>query len=201
MSRDDAYWPTDGNRRLFRRIIAAVKGNPERFESAGAALDWDYSTQAIRDRRAAELRRHRANPTHTRCSRAFRRKHPPYKETSRQLEFPATPTDVAPPPGPRQKEQDGRPIRPAITLVERLSMAWRDTFEDATSLDVLTAERRREVAMQRVLLAWLRLDPDRGSIRRISEFQELRTVPTDNGLPPPWFPDDAEPPDFDSTGA
>jgi hypothetical protein len=64
MSFDDKYRPSEDDKKLFQRIIAAVQNNPDRFLAAGAALDDEYSTQAIRDRKAVELRTDRQNPKH-----------------------------------------------------------------------------------------------------------------------------------------
>ena len=170
MLKDDCYQPTDEDRQFSQRLIATIHRDPDRLATAGAALDRDYCTQAIRNRQAAELRRHRANPNHSKRSRAFERKHYPYDQMAQQLGFPLTPVEAVPPPPIRAKGPDGKPLRPTITLRKRFDTAFQETFKDETALNVPSSERRLEVASRRFLLAWLRLDPDRGSAKRITKF-------------------------------
>lgn len=181
MSDDDIYRPTDEDRKLFHRIFAVARRHPDLLVAAGAQLDIEYSSQALRDRKADTLRAHRANPNHNRYSRSFQRKHCDSKQLSKKLGFSVSPTEAVPPPQPRVKGTDGKPQRPEMSLIDRFWQAWHDIMEDDTDLYVLTAERRWSQASRRVLMAWLRLDPDRADVERLTEFQELRTVPTDDG--------------------
>ena len=179
-----------------RRVIATVRANPNYFSAAGESLDREYSTRAIRDRQAAELRQHRARPDHVKLSRAYQRKVFDYDEAERRLGFRPTPQEAVDSPPQRQRGLDGELQRPGIPLIERFSMAFDDTFRDETSLEVLEAKRRQEVANRRVLLGWLRLDPDRGSLRRITQFQDLRAEPTADGRPLIVPPDDVDPDNY-----
>lgn len=178
MLKDGYYYPSDEDRAVFKRIIAAVRLNPDWFAPPAAALDLHYSTQALRNRMAAELREHRLNPNHIKRSRAFERKHCQLKAVSI--------------PPKRVKGEDGKPQQPDIELRKRFDIAFQDAFEDELDLDVHELQAGIDIAARRVLLAWLRRDANRGTVQKITEFQELRNKPTEDGIGPLWIPDDAE---------
>ena len=192
MLKDGNYYPTDEDRAVFKRIINAVRLNPDWFASPAAALDRDYSTQAIRDRRAAELREHRSIPNHIKRSRAYERKHCQHETLSQQLGFTVTPLEVIPRPPKRLKGADGKPQQPDIELRKRFAYAFQDAFEVEIDLDVFELQAGFDIAARRVLLAWLRREANRGTVRRITEFQELRDKQTEDGIGPLWIPDEAE---------
>lgn len=192
MLKDGRYYPSDDDRKLFRRIITVVRTNPGWFVTNAAELDREYSTQAIRDRMAADLRVHRANPDHTKRSRAHQRKHCHHEALSQWLGSTVTPIEAVPGPPKRLRGADDKPQQPRISLQERFLYAFKDTYEDEVDFSVHALQEGVDMAAKRVLLAWLRLDPDRDSIRRITEFQALRNTPTEDGIQPFLIPDDED---------
>lgn len=202
------FYPSDEDRDVFDRIIAAVRNNTARYREHAAALDRDYTTQAIRARWADNLRQIRAaaelhaqwshkpqhnspKPRQGRLSRAYQRKHVP------QLGCPVPPFESMPGPVKRSRDAYGKLQQPDIALRKRFALAFRDTFEDDRDLTIHPVEERSPVEARRVLLAWLRLDPNRGNVAQITEFQQLRNTSNKYGLAPLIACDDAEMLDWD----
>jgi len=202
MLKDGIYYPSNDDRAIFKRIITVVRQNPAWFVPSAAALDRDYSTQAIRDRLAAELRERHANslleaealgakPNHIRQSRAFQRKYCQYEGLSQQLGFAVTASEVVPAPPKRSRDADGNLQQPAFDLRTRFAIAFEDAFKVERDLDRHELHESLNIAARHVLLAWLRMDPNRGTVQRVTEFQKLRDKPTEDGNGPLWIPDDA----------
>ena len=179
MSIFGGYQLANDDKQFIPRLIRFVREHLDLFKAAGEWLDREYSTQAIRDRDAEKLRERRSDPNRIRRTRAFQRKHYPYGKVSRQLGFTVTPTEFPEPPPDRDRGLDGKLQRPQIPLRERFDHAKTDVFSDESALatHLWPAETRKKTAARRVWLAWLYLDVDRGTITRLTEFQELRTRP------------------------
>lgn len=157
------YSPNESDKSLFKALRQLVHSSPDLFADAGKALDREYSNQGIRDRKAALDRMYRLDdPCYTRETRALNRNRAPRPK--------------------RRRGAGGRLEPPQLSLAMRFEQAFKDTFfEDDTSLDALNEDEKQALAARRVLLAWLRNDPDRGKVRRITEFQDIQTLPTLTG--------------------
>ena len=184
MIHSSIVWPAEGELQILRHIVDIVRRNPDRFSAAGAALDVEFSTQAIRNRKATYLRDYRKLSNRKRRTRSYQRRHCRFEQISRSPGFQISPIEAVHPPPRRLRDKNGILSRPELPLRERFSLAFRMTFGDKTALHVLQVDRRCDIVDRRLLVAWLRWDPDRGTLKRITAFQDLQTVATDDGISP-----------------
>ncbi len=184
MNATDCYQPTDEEIALFSRVKEYVNQHRGRFVESAAELDRDYSSRSIRHRQAVELSKERNDPKFLCRTRVADRR--------RGL-------DVAHRiPPRRQRDGDGVWQPPLLPLVKCFELAWSDSFDEPASLDVMPWAQREAVALRRVLLAWLRYNPDRGKRPWLTAFQQMVTVATEDGRPPSYREDDEPVPSPDT---
>lgn len=179
MSTTDRYYPTDDDRAMFHQLVATVRRDPARFRQAAADLDAYYSPEARRQRSRAQ-----------------------YDALVRDGSI----TNAV------RREALGPFVEPSVSLAARFQAARDDSFFSTlnkpgalcyhyekepndkrfqTALFLLGRSDQTVVATRRVLLGWLILDAGRGEvIPRVSEFQDLETVFTEDGLTPISMPRD-----------
>lgn len=179
MSTTDRYYPTEDDRAMFHQLVATVRRDPARFRQAGADLDAYYSPEARRQRSRAQ-----------------------YDALVRDGSI----TNAV------RREALGPFVEPSVSLAARFQAARDDSFFSTlnkpvalcyhyekepddkrfqTALFLLGRSDQMVVATRRVLLGWLILDAGRGEvIPRVSEFQDLETVFTEDGLTPISMPRD-----------
>jgi hypothetical protein len=165
MSHSERYHPTAEDRQLFQHVRDLVRFDPDRFKLTGAAIDHAYTSESLAGRVGEMIHENMVED----------------KLLPSAAMYEVETLDSVP-----------------LTLIGRFGVAWIDAFGDIkghTSLSVLPDAEQIELASQRVLLAWLYLDPDHIKIARITSFQELQIAPYKDGMPPLWVADEKDIPD------
>lgn len=175
MDATDCYRPTEQDLDLFRQVKEYTNQHRGRFVEIAIELDRRYGSDEIRKRNARERRAVWLDKSLSRNTRAM------YRRLGYDI------THMI--PAKRCRDADGILQRPRKTLVKRFELAWSDTFDNPANIKGMPWRQRESEALRRVLLVWLRCDPDRGRKPWLTAFQQLVTRPTDSGLPPSYRPD------------